>query len=320
MPANADDIYRRLSMLLLKGPRDLRHFGSAAYRLHATIMERIGVPQDFRPVVGVALRFENEGEKTVCVFVAKELKGLPEVLADALNLRRFRIEQVVTGAIVPNARPAIGSDSLGEGVKGGSSGTFGCLVEDAVGEKFILSCNHVMSKVNSGVKGVDPVWQPSSRDGGSGSDRIGVFSDFAPIVFGGIVANEIDAALAKPDDTSCATGGLRGLGQINGTSSPTPYRSPVEKVGWKTKHTKGTMLYRTSFVQHYPGYGDALFEDQLGIVGLAGRFSDNGDSGSIVVNTAHEAVGLVFADAPDINMTFANPIRKVFNYFGISPV
>jgi hypothetical protein len=260
----------------------------------------------------------TEQWRAACFF-RQDIDGFSVAIRDILQLRDFRITQRTTGEIVLNSRPALGGDSLGEGAFGGESGTFGCLVEDAANNPFLLTCNHVLSDANNGKSG-DPVWQPSEKDGGSPASQIGILHDFAPIKFGGVAVNYIDAALVRPINQSDVGGGLRRLGQINGTAAALSYKTPVEKVGWKTKYTKGTYLYKTSFSQSYPGGRDALFLDQLGIVGLTGDFSRDGDSGSLVVNNNREAVGLVFAEASDINMTFANPIKKVFNYFGVTPV
>jgi len=320
MPSNIEDIYRRLTAILLKGPRDPLTDKSPVYSLCKEILNKIGFSPDKTPVTGIALSLEEDKQKAVYIFLEKDVHQFASFITTFLGLADFRIKQLTTGLISPSGRPAQGGESLGEGATGGKSGTFGCLVEDAARQTFLLSCNHVLCNVNSGNRGIDPVWQPSYEDGGKPKDRIGVLHDFAPIMFGGTSPNEIDAALAKPDNSSDVLSGLKWLGAINGTTSYLPYRMKVEKVGWKTRNTTGTYLYRTNFIQHYPGHGDALFRDQLGIVGTIGNFSDNGDSGSVVVNDQREAVGLIFASAPDIRITFANPIYKVFNFFGVTPV
>jgi hypothetical protein len=49
-------------------------------------------------------------------------------------------------------------------------------------------------------------------------------------------------------------------------------------------------------------------------------FSTRGDSGSLLVDASSEAIGLVFAAATGIDLTVANPIDKVFAYFGVQPL
>ena len=319
MPSNLDDIHRRLTVLLLKGPRDPRKSESPIYRLSEEIFKKFGFSPSENPVIGVATEVDDTGKKRLVLFLVWPVDGFGDFLTEFLRLE-FRIGQVTTGPIIPSARPAVGGQSLGEGRARGESGTFGCLVADAAGGTYLLSCHHVLCRINSGKKGVDPVWQPSHKDGGTTSDRIGVLHDFAPITFGGVVPNEIDAAIASPARVADAGAGLMRLGPIAGTAATVPYRLPVRKVGWKTKETSGTFLYKTAYIQKFPPHGDALFENQLGIVGTEGPFSGDGDSGALVINDKNEAVGLVFAESQITKLTFANPIQRVFGFFGVTPV
>jgi hypothetical protein len=145
--------------------------------------------------------------------------------------------------------------------------------------------------------------------------------DYSSISFGGFIPNSIDAALVRPNDPNHVIAGLRSCGAINGTAAGLQYRNLVKKIGWKTALRDGNFLYRTSHIQDFNGQ-DALFEDQIGIVWQTPSqpFSDFGDSGSLVINGQNEAVGLLFATAPYIRMSFANPIRRVFAHFGVIPV
>jgi len=318
MLLNIEDVYRRLVFLFLRAPRNSFLSESRASRMREHILKNFSPDPSKDPVTGVGLTRNERGDMEACILLREDIEDFSLVVQQEMQLGDFRITQLTTGEIRLNSRPAVGGDSLGEGVPGGQSGTLGCVVEDAANDLFILTCNHVLSNGGNSQRGT-PVWQPSDRDGGSQADLIGTLYDFAPITFGGFTANYIDAALVQPTHNLDVRNGLKKLGPLNGTASSINHRTPVEKVGWKTKHTKGTYLYKTSFIQPYPGNQDALFEDQLGIVGVIGDFSRSGDSGSLVVNNQREAVGLVFAEASDINMTFANPIDKVFNYFGVNP-
>jgi hypothetical protein len=280
----------------------------------------IGYANENTPVVGVAMGPGDRGPLALHVLLREEVPEFLAALAGLAWLEPFEIQRLVIGDTRAIARPTLGGDSLGEGVHGGRSGTFGCLVEDPMGDPYLVSCNHVIAGLNSRKRGIDLVWQPSSSDGGGPRSQIGVLHDFAPIVFGGTTPNSIDAALVKPDDARDASSGIRSLGPVNGTLSPIPYRLKVHKMGWKTNLTDGTFLYRTNFIHKYATAGDALFENQLGIVGSRQAFSDDGDSGAMVLTDTGEAVGLLFVDAPDISMSFANPARDVFDYFGVTPV
>ncbi|HXL63721.1 MAG TPA: hypothetical protein VN938_01550 [Xanthobacteraceae bacterium] len=63
-----------------------------------------------------------------------------------------------------------------------------------------------------------------------------------------------------------------------------------------------------------------MFERQLGIVTSRGLFSDQGDSGAIVLDMNDAAVGLV-ANGSSLNkVSFANPIEPILRHFGVAPV
>jgi hypothetical protein len=319
MPLTIEDIFRRLCAVLLRGPRDPHGADSAVFRMCEDIFGQFGRPMHHSPVTGVAMS-AGENEPLITLLLDKDIQGFADYVAKSLELD-LRINQLAIGQVFPSSRPVAGGESLGQGISGWESGTFGCAVANAANERFLLSCHHVLTRVNSGLAGRDAVWQPSKKDGGGSGDKIGVLHAVAPIVFGGTQANEIDAALAKPDDPAALAAGIKGIGPIAGTATSVPYKMPVKKYGWRTRQTTGTYLYRVNYIQAYKDWGDALFENQLGIFGTREAvFSEDGDSGALVVNQKNEAVGLIFATAPDAKLTFANPIQKVFDFFGVVPV
>ncbi len=316
---NIEDAYRQLVALLLKGPRLSEKDNNPIYVRATDILNQFGYSPENSPITGVSIGVEEE-RLSLYIFLESQVEGLPQYLSEILRLEQFHLQHIVIGKTRITARPASGGESLGQGVSTGNSGTFGCLVEDPAGNQKLLSCAHVLTEINKGNIGIDEIWQPSVMDGGKSSDRIGLLADYAKILIGGTASNMIDAALADPDQMTDVVDGIKHLGSIKGTATRTSYRDSVKKYGWKTKQTDGHIIYRSSFLQSYPGVGDALFIDQLGIIGNAGNFSNDGDSGSIVLNDNNEAVGLIFADSPDTGITFANPISEVFNHFGVVPV
>ena len=68
--------------------------------------------------------------------------------------------------------------------------------------------------------------------------------------------------------------------------------------------------------------GDVAFEDQIAIRGLNGqRFSDEGDSGSAILERAtNKVVGLLFGGATNGTLTFANQIADVLEQLKIKLV
>ncbi|MBK9156582.1 MAG: hypothetical protein IPM11_00305 [Micropruina sp.] len=71
-------------------------------------------------------------------------------------------------------------------------------------------------------------------------------------------------------------------------------------------------------------YGDGLglrtLRNQIRIdpANAALRFSDRGDSGSVIMNDNREVIGLLFGGATDGSMTFANPIADVLSELNVT--
>jgi len=229
--------------------------------------------------------------------------GLPEVL--------FRVTECsLPGA---SARPAKGGDEIGH--PAGDVGTLGCLVEDQSGQKFILSCNHVIAALNSGKRCIDETWEP-----GRSRNRIGFLHDFKGITFGGHIGNVIDAAISKPNPATDVEKGIRTLGAINGLLDPVPLETKVRKSGKESKVTDGFVCIRDlSVLIRFSNKQKALFEKQLCVTGTqnVGRFAKNGDSGAVIVDGENNVAGLLFAVDGAIDLTYVNPISKVLGYFGV---
>lgn len=314
------DAHRILAATLLRGPHDPRRSESALFNAYRAFASEMGRSPEKPLVVGVGI-YGGEKLLELRVLLSHEELRLDEgKLHNRFGPFDFPLVQVVTGPIVPigRQRPAQGGDSLGYGQLAGATGTFGCLVKNVSGEVFMLSCNHVIAGVNTGAKGSDVVWQPGAGDGGTVSDRIGILHDFKPIAFGGHVPNDIDAAVARPDSHSDVDAGVRQVGKINGSVFDPPFRTAVKKVGWKSRLTLGTLWYKKlSFLMHYPGHGDALFENQYGVSGTKGNFAVDGDSGAMVLDEQDRAIGLLFATASQVDLTLANPVDPVLTYFAV---
>jgi len=124
--------------------------------------------------------------------------------------------------------------------------------------------------------------------------------------------NEVDAAVAKPINSSLISGEIIDIGVITGTKAAA-INLPVRKSGRTTGTTTGMieMLDATIDV----GYGGSLvatFENQI----VANAMSSPGDSGSLIVDgTKPLAVGLLFAGS-DVS-TIINPIDRVLDLLNI---
>ena len=178
----------------------------------------------------------------------------------------------------------------------------------------------MIAALNQGQRGADIVWQPGKNNGGSAKSRIGTLYDFAYITPGGSTGNRIDAALCKPDKPSDVSSSIKSIGSLSGSQSVS-LNDPVRKSGAKSGLTAGKVRGKNlSVIVDYPGGVQALFDDQVGIVSTKGgkNFSEQGDSGSIVVDSQDRAVGLLMSCLSGTDLTIANPIQQVLQHFQVT--
>ena len=225
-----------------------------------------------------------------------------------------------------------------------SVGTLGFCVRDGGGTEYLVSNNHVIAHVNAASK-ADAVVQPGSLDLTNAeltsmptlaalvaALRVATLTDWVPIKFPtptNTPHNLVDLALAELVAGSrlatelhrvCFGGSIRAVaapftvdpatGQLVGPAG-------VYKVGRTTGYTEGivTRIAVASRV-NYSGKS-AFFTNQIEVAATAdnvGPFSRPGDSGSGVLNHAHELVGLLFAGTDE--RTLVNPIDAVMTALG----
>src|SRR5438093_8539799 len=120
MPFNIDDAQRVISSALLRGPRDPRGESSPLFQLYGAVMDMSGEARNETPVVGVATTRrgtltpkppESDGD-TIILFLLREVPKLVSSLRARIPIPEFPIETLVTGPIVPIARPAGGGMSI----------------------------------------------------------------------------------------------------------------------------------------------------------------------------------------------------------------
>jgi hypothetical protein len=243
-----------------------------------------------------------------------------------------------------------------------ASGTLGSLVKDQANNLYILSNNHVLADSDQGKVG-DAVIQPGLVDTGcvqlaagvAGITQVGQLTYFVPLLYPPTVPNppvtNVDAALATTNATSVdASGAIIALGASGGGNNQIAAAAPaagtgevltsanlnsihVAKSGRTTGLTCSTVdtISTTIQVQYFldaaetQPYTNKTYTNQIGMPG--NYFSDSGDSGSLVVDTANaQPVALFFAGstatATQPGESFAQPIGDVLTelaQFGGTP-
>ncbi len=194
-----------------------------------------------------------------------------------------------------------------------TAGTFGCLVKDSCCSGiYILSNNHVLANSNVARIG-DPILQPGRYDGGKfPDDFIARLKRFVRINFGDRERyNLVDAAIAAPVETRLVRADIVNIGIPTGTAEAALGMNVI-KSGRTTQTTRGKVIGTdVSIAVRYGGGRVAYFRDQI----LTTSMSAGGDSGSLLLNTDKEAVGLLFAGSSRV--TVHNKINNVLMGLGV---
>lgn len=307
-----------------------------------------------KDVVGTAIGLDGKNQPELKVLTAR--RGVAGI---AKKLDGVAVQTVVTGKIYalkgppegkgpkkkvdPTARfdrpVPIGVSTGNEGEC--SSGTIGARVTDGA-NVYALSNNHVYALENQAPLG-SRVLQPGRYDAKpkcaiKSKDVIGTLADFQEIVFSETANNTIDAAIAEiiideVDGEQIPRVGnatpLGGYGVPKSIIMAATLNQPVKKYGRTTGLTKGKIYMLNATVNvDYGTVGNpkiARFVNQIIIT--PGRFSDFGDSGSLVVldgkgrsGKEHDRkpIGLLFAGGylnGVVEVTVANPIDPVLARF-----
>jgi hypothetical protein len=234
-------------------------------------------------------------------------------------------------------------DTLGNQIVDCCSGTLGSLIQDSGSHQYILSNNHVLARSDHASVG-DTIIQPGLIDNdctpngeGAGTTPVGSLTGWLAL---SSHATNADAAIAQVDSGAVnATGGILELGarQADGSLATAPpgvsstggkgEAAALSLVVAKSGRTTGltcagvsalnldvTVDYYLDCAETKP-YLTKTYTNQVAISG--NQFSDAGDSGSLVVDTANaEPVGLFFAggtDASGVSQGVANPATDVLS-------
>jgi len=235
-------------------------------------------------------------------------------------------------------------DTSGNQIVDCCSGTLGSLIQSSSGTHYLLSANHVLARSDQASVG-ETIVQPGLIDDnctpygqtGAAITPVGTLTGFLALKSS---PTNADAAIAAVDSGAVsAAGNILELGalQANGTLAAAPPgisstggkgESPslnmsVAKSGRTTGLTCAgisalnldvSVDYYTDCAETKP-YLTKVYTNQIAIAG--NQFSDAGDSGSLVVDSADaEPVGLFFAggiDQSGVSEGVANPVADVLN-------
>jgi hypothetical protein len=225
-----------------------------------------------------------------------------------------------------------------------AGGTLGALVRDQSSNLYILSNNHVLAESDQATVG-DTIIQPGLVDTGctqlasgvTGIRAIGTLQYWPALLNASV---NVDAALASTTSASVdSSGAILSLGAAGGGTNPIGAAAPaggtgetlsaadinnihVAKSGRTTGLTCSTVdvINASVKISYYKDaaetqfYTAKTFTNQIGIPG--NYFSDTGDSGSLIVDTANaQPVGLFYAGSAGTSTapgeSFINPITDV---------
>ncbi|EEG78712.1 carboxypeptidase regulatory-like domain-containing protein [Dethiobacter alkaliphilus] len=116
---------------------------------------------------------------------------------------------------------------------------------------------------------------------------------------------QVDAAVAKPVSIDLLDSSILGIGRIRGMAGATVGMN-VQKSGRSTGFSRGHITTLGATVNVGFGSGkSARFTNQI----ITSKMGEPGDSGSLLLNNANHAVGLLFAGGP--KATIYHPITEV---------
>jgi len=196
------------------------------------------------------------------------------------------------------------------------AGTLGAIVRDrSTGATMALTNFHVACVDDSWSAG-DTMAQPSRLDGGSCPvDRFGVLTRAA-------LSDNVDGAVVTIDAGKTTDCSIEEIGAVRGQALATVGMA-VRKRGRTTELTFGTVdsLDATVSIDYGDGLGVHTLKKQIRIVPDSAhnaRFSDHGDSGSVVVTDDNNVVGLLFAGSNSGSATYANPIQVALDELNVN--
>jgi hypothetical protein len=267
-------------------------------------------------------------------------RGVPVVL----------IEMPMAGFLSdPNPAPLIEPDHYSHGIRHqqeiiigglsgantnltGQSGTIGyfCTRRTKLPRRkeiYLLSNSHVFADLRkTTVDDSDLIMQPSPGEAG-GNRPIGMLVNFSTLKFdaGLNEPNHVDAAIAKLWEPQRHSPVIPLIGAVRGYVEKKDINlgEAVRKFGRTTGYTEGTVfsIYLDIWIRYDRTGQSAFFQNQILIEPALPQFTkfvSKGDSGSLVVDAAQHAIGLVFGGMSEAT-TATPPVPSLTATAGIDP-
>jgi hypothetical protein len=214
-------------------------------------------------------------------------------------------------------------------VDGGcASGTIGFKVLDntAPGVVGWISCAHVVAGGTNACTGGAPLGTPEYQPGPidlncAAGQLVGTLNRFIPVDFSGAPDNLVDAGFVQSSDAEVSSEILNLGPQVNNVV-PAFVGQNVQKEGRTTACTQGAVSainVTITVVGDGPTCATETFTNQILILAAppSAEFGAPGDSGSPVVDSDNNAVGLLFA-GDNVGDAYANPIGAVLSELNVS--
>lgn len=191
-----------------------------------------------------------------------------------------------------------------------NAGTGGAMVRDTTTGAVSILTNFHVACVDTSWSAGEPVLQPGRYDSGDpATDQVGTLTR-------GVLSELVDGAVVRLGAGEAWADEVVDIGAVAG-STAAAVGMAVQKRGRTTEHTHGEVVSvdATVSLDYGDGVGVRTLRHQVSIrpTGGAARFSDRGDSGSVVLTGGAQVVGLLFAGARDGSLTFANPIAAALS-------
>lgn len=281
--------------------------------------EIISLPQ----VRGIGIKSDSEGFYCEVAVIDNSVM-LPQNLIYNYppgRIKFLRFKKIFTSEIVTlNKRPVQPGIEIGGATTKGISGTLGCIVRYKNSNlPVLLTCYHV-------VKSPNQAWEVFDA---SMTERVEHPNDRKLAYIGKVKEAKrnlrVDVAVIDPDlNTIELLATSPGFGSIKShryvTKEDQDRNTIVNKYGKVTGSTSGRIdsIGYVATIRYLDGSQHTLY-NLIRIKPLSGEkpFSRPGDSGSIVVDTDGQAIGMVVAGTDDHSFSYAVPIATIFNEFNL---